>query len=650
MPPDDGTPPRTGNGLILGRVIDADSGRPIAGAQVRLQLPAEQNALARLQSLPESGPPIVPAMVEAGGPSTVFNLTNAEGQFVFTQLPPGNYGVVAIKPGYANGAFARTRPEGPSRPLELDDNERVADVSIRLWKHAVISGTVSDPSGEPAIGVQVRALRSVPGAGGRRVGTGGTAMTDDRGSFRFFGLIPGEYLIVVPATFASAPVSSMDQVQQVMTSGDSARMTQFMREAGPAGASLLGSGGRQVGDQVVQHNTASSGLTADANGRMLMTPTTYYPAGTQPARADRIRLASGEERSGVTIQLPLVPAVSVSGTLTGPDGPVALAAVRMVPSDLTGFVSDTGFETATTITDGRGTFTFPAVPAGQYTIHAARVPRPTAPSPPAGVTFIQSGGSIMTMAGGDSVARTPPPAPTDPVLTAEAVITVADAPLHGLALTFRSGARVSGTVEFRGNAAITPGTQRAVTVTLIPIDGRRLPAGYMPGRASAEGTFATMTYPPGRYVISATGPAGWSVESATVAGRDVLDTPFELGENDLSGAVVVLSNRTSMLAGSVRNSSGGRGHAVVMIFPADYQSWIANGMSARRSRTLLADDAGAFLVGGLPAGDYLVVALPPETTVELANETVAALASAATRVSVGGTGTTSVTVGVSAVR
>jgi len=46
----------------------------------------------------------------------------------------------------------------------------------------------------------------------------------------------------------------------------------------------------------------------------------------------------------------------------------------------------------------------------------------------------------------------------------------------------------------------------------------------------------------------------------------------------------------------------------VVAFPADYEGWIANGMTARRSRTAVATKKGAFTMTGLPAGDYLLAA------------------------------------------
>ena len=84
-------------GLILGRVIDAASGRPIGGAVVTLEnvtmvMPAAPVAETRPRAM-----------------------TNANGQFVFRRLEKGSFGITVTKPGYADGAYGRRRPLGSQR-------------------------------------------------------------------------------------------------------------------------------------------------------------------------------------------------------------------------------------------------------------------------------------------------------------------------------------------------------------------------------------------------------------------------------------------------------------------------------------------------------------------------------------------------------
>jgi hypothetical protein len=185
-------PPPTG--LIVGRVVDGSSGRPIAGAIVTLV----GGALIPGSTLPVS---------LSGGPRAI---TNAGGQFVFRKLAKGAYILQTTRAGYADGAYGRRRPEGSMVSLLVDDGQRVGDVVIPMWKYGAISGNVVDEAGEPLIGVQVRAFQRRMMAGRRRILEGPTAQTDDRGFYRIANLIPGEYLIAFVWREASVPMSVWD--------------------------------------------------------------------------------------------------------------------------------------------------------------------------------------------------------------------------------------------------------------------------------------------------------------------------------------------------------------------------------------------------------------------------------------------------------
>src|SRR5689334_13356039 len=114
------TPPPTG--LIVGRVVDAASGRPVAGAVVSLVG----------GNVAFTGPGV-------NGPRAI---TNGTGYFVFRKLAKGTYSLTAARPGYVDGAYGRRKPGGMSMPLALDEAQRVNDVVIPIWRHATISGTV----------------------------------------------------------------------------------------------------------------------------------------------------------------------------------------------------------------------------------------------------------------------------------------------------------------------------------------------------------------------------------------------------------------------------------------------------------------------------------------------------------------------------
>ena len=69
----------------------------------------------------------------------------------------------------------------------------------------------------------------------------------------------------------------------------------------------------------------------------------------------------------------------------------------------------------------------------------------------------------------------------------------------------------------------------------------------------------------------------------------------------------------------------------VIVFPALYREWIAKGMSPRLTRNIRTQAKGAFSIPGLPARDYLIVAIADDQLPDLQNPAVfEALARAAT--------------------
>ena len=316
-----------------------------------------------------------------------------------------------------------------------------------------------------------------------------------------------------------------------------------------------------------------------------------------------------------------------------------MIALRLLPAGADEFSSDNGLEAAATVSGPDGSFQFLGVPPGSHTLVASRVPRPQAgPSSMTTVINFGGGGGLMTSMGG---VGTPPPAPTEPVLWAKQPVPVGESDIRGVTLSLSQGARIRGRVEFVGAAELPTAerlTQLGVLVTAI--DGN-LPLGFVSARLNSDATFVTMTYPPGRYTLNIPPPSpGWFLQSITASGKDALGAALNLGTNDLSGVVVRFTDKQTELSGSARVQSGTAGasntDAVVVVFPADVQTWRDGGMSPRRSRTMGTSTTGDFRLPGLPPGEYLVLAVAPELAIDLQDaQFVAAAARVATRVTLG---------------
>lgn len=191
-------------GLIVGRVVEVGSNKPISGVVVTMADPSGAGAAPR-----------------AAAPRQV--LTDAQGRFVFRLLPKGSYTLTAtigsngftpngfIVTGlgfqigaYLNGGYGQRRPGGPLQTIDLADGQRIGDAVIGLWKGASISGVVRDEVGEPLVGLVVGAVRV---ASDGRLLTGPTKKTDDRGMYHIGTLTPGTYLVFVNRRRCSCPPS-----------------------------------------------------------------------------------------------------------------------------------------------------------------------------------------------------------------------------------------------------------------------------------------------------------------------------------------------------------------------------------------------------------------------------------------------------------
>ena len=378
--PSPSQPPPDATALIVGRVVDGTSGRPVPGAIVTLGggmlMPAPPGAT-------PSGPPPRPRA-----------MTNASGQFVFRKLLKGSFTLSATKPGYSEGAYGRRRPGGSVATLTLDLGERVSDVTIPLWKVGTISGTVVDEAGEPLIGVALRAFQRSVAGGRRRLAQQGFTTTDDRGAYRFAGLPAGEYLVAFVAREATVPTAVAEQMRAPATPSDpaiQALMRDWMTLAG--GTAFAGtSTAIQVGD-VVRQMDASLPVPPDPGekGPVFIYPTQFYPGVPGTARAASIKIASGQERENVDFAMQPVRASRVTGTVIGAEGPVANVALRLVPASEEFQVE---LETSVTMTTASGEFTLLGVPAGQYVVKVLRVPRPAAPATPPAMTQVRAGNSM----------------------------------------------------------------------------------------------------------------------------------------------------------------------------------------------------------------------------------------------------------------
>jgi hypothetical protein len=130
-------------------------------------------------------------------------ITNGEGRFTMTQLPPGHYTVSVERAGFV----MPRNPAGPFAEVKLSPGDKKESFKLTLVPTGAIGGRVSDAAGEPMQGVSVTA----EGGGG-----GESATTDDKGQFGIGGLRPGKYRVKAsPQTMPLPPETRTDGTTEV---------------------------------------------------------------------------------------------------------------------------------------------------------------------------------------------------------------------------------------------------------------------------------------------------------------------------------------------------------------------------------------------------------------------------------------------------
>ena len=581
-------------GLVAGRVVDASTGRPIAGAVIT-----------------PAGSAVVLPPTATVAPRV---MTNANGQFVIRGLHKGAVVLTATKGGYVNATYGQRRPGGTAQPIPIEPDTRVTDLELRMWKFGAIGGTVLDELGDPVVGTRVAAYMRTWIAGRRRYTAGPTTVTDDRGVYRIAGLTPGDYVIAVPSTQTAVPREVMDSFFGGTPLGEATRM-QLSREFNAIGSVIAPSGSQFAMNIAGQTMTLAQGTLAPAATAtgVLVYPTLFYPSAATAAQASAVAIASGEERSNVDLLVRPARGVRVSGTLIGPEGPAETTGIRLTPAGSDELLDQ--LDTATAITNATGQFTFPAVPSGQYVLRVLRLPRPPAdPDGMARVSVRPDGSMTISSAPSATGPPPPPPIPKDATLIEQLPLAVGDRDVVDMIVTLGAAPRVSGRVEFDGTIERpTTESMTGLRITLDPADGSKLPdatLAFQTGRPDEKGEFTTYGVPPGRYVIRVSPiPIGWFFKGAMLQGRDVADTPLELESKDVSGIVITFTDRPSSITGTVRGPDGPDPSAIVLAYPVDSNVWSSSGALSRRMRTARAAKDGTYTLTALAPGEYYVVAV-----------------------------------------
>lgn len=164
---------------IAGTVYDAVSGAALAKANVTLQ--------------PAPLPGTLGAGVAQIPPQAA--TTDAQGHYFFTNITPGRYMLYAERQGFQRQYYGSRVALSMGPFLEVGAGSDRKELDLKMQRHAVVSGRILDPDGEPIEKAMVMVLRSMRMRGRSQYAPFGRAETNDLGEFRISGVTPGNFIL-----------------------------------------------------------------------------------------------------------------------------------------------------------------------------------------------------------------------------------------------------------------------------------------------------------------------------------------------------------------------------------------------------------------------------------------------------------------------
>ena len=232
---------------------------------------------------------IAHALVSYSGAASGFRFTDRSGNFQVAGVPCAQYSLNISKPGFLSErdlsprVTSRFNPSWGTGALESETEEQSwhppqpalftieakpnsPPERLLLVPLSCIAGTVVDENSEPLQGVAVQGIAVKPSFDGAGYVPERTARTDDRGSYAFLDLPPGDYVVRLAGEVSS---------------------TRYF-----------------IGSRLIPNN--------DHRGVQPI----YYPNGDSPASASVLRVGPGE-RANADFRQATEPAFDIDGRLTG---------------------------------------------------------------------------------------------------------------------------------------------------------------------------------------------------------------------------------------------------------------------------------------------------------------------------------------------
>ncbi|MEW4288285.1 carboxypeptidase regulatory-like domain-containing protein [Rossellomorea marisflavi] len=310
-------------GSLAGTITNAQTGTPIAGANVQVRI------------------------LDAGGSIIATVSSDTNGQYAVGNLAPGFYTVVASAPNFQTN----------SATVQVFSNQTATGDVALVPNPGSLFGTVTSSIGSTPI----------PGATVSVINSSGilitSVLTDQAGNFTVSGLAPDTYTVTV-----SAQDFQGGSVGAVVVSGQT---TPIAVQLQPFPGQIIGTVTPEVSNTVVElrdvNNVFIDSFITNPDGTFSfnnLAPGVYTVTASAPNYTSAQGGATVTSGGTAVVNLTIVPnPASVSGRITTTGGaPLATSAVQVLNTN--------GILVATGSSDANGFYTVGGLPAGSYTVVA----------------------------------------------------------------------------------------------------------------------------------------------------------------------------------------------------------------------------------------------------------------------------------------
>jgi hypothetical protein len=531
-----------------------------------------------------SDAPIGQATVELrdlSGKAVAITATKETGDFAFSNVPRGTYGIVALAAGYAPAEYGQLRPGGSGRPVIVAAGQQ-PNIRINAVPGGSISGRVTNENGQPMVYSQVDVLRATYGIDGRVTPIFMQSVTtNDLGEYRAFWLPPGQYL--VRAGFSRLNCFCNYGMNSPMGSDTSTPSTFISQTSRPR---------------------AAAAPNTDAAPAAAPVLSSFYSGAADAASATPVNLNIGSEVTGLDIRVAPIEfssRVKVSGVVV----------------DLAGRPLQNSFS----VSIGK----WPTTPAIDYSsaqMLTTRAPYPDANAAPGAQRYVIDNGKFEAAAtAGKYQIRA-----VQGELSGRVIVDIGNADVD-LTIPLRPSSVVAGRIRMEGDPANTPRDWSRLLVGIwtgpsVSFTGSIEDNGQFLIEHVIAGDYQFFIPPWTSAPVSTTDRRGLAVTSPT-PNRSALPAVFE-------NAYVksIRSTNRDLMENSLRVEGGERLDFVEIVVSLDAASFDGRVLNTKREpvsratvvllpkgnapavsdryRTSMTDDSGSFQFHGLPPGDYRV--------------------------------------------